>query len=187
MTSEVLLLNGASSHCWRHMSFDVHCRLWGCNSGYVYWPLHGVATMDSWAQDDVLRNYTGLRITTRSRPREGFESWPAPGIDSGSLLANYVLAHSNAVIYCIGLDHHWQQKTQQGTGAAPLSRHGHQLWIRAWRDIIDHPRFFIVTDHDCAGQRIKISQAQQLLLAKTANEINIQTPLKGLSHVITHP
>jgi hypothetical protein len=168
MTSEVILLNGLSSHSWRHQEFLPQCRLWGCNSGYEYWPLHGVATMDSWAQDDVIANYQGLRITGQRRQRDGFTSWPAPGVDSGSLLASYVLSNSENLVYCIGLDHHWQEKTQQGTGNAPLSRHGHQLWIRAWRDIIDHPRFFIVTDYDCTGQKIKTPQAEQLLLTKTA-------------------
>ena len=166
MNFEVLLLNGASSHEWRHQEFTGQCRLWGCNVGYQYWPLHAVAAIDKWAQDDVLANYQGLRITGRRRQREGFESWPAPGVDSGSLLADYILSNTANFVYCIGLDHHWQENTHQGTANAPLSRHGHQLWIRAWSKIIEHPRFFIVTDNDCSGQTIKISQARQLLLSK---------------------
>lgn len=166
MNFEVLLLNGASSHEWRHQIFNPGCRLWGCNIGYQYWPLHAVAAVDRAAQDDVLANYQGLRISGRRRPREGFIDWPGPGVDSGSLLADYMLSNTTDPVYCIGLDHHWQEKTLQGTGNAPLSRYGHQLWTLAWSKIIAHPRFFIVTDDVCAGQLIQIPQARQLLLCK---------------------
>lgn len=173
MNYEVIILNGASSHQWRGKKFRPALRLWGCNGAYQYWDLHGCCAVDHEAQQDLLKNFQGLRLTNKRRLIAGFTQWPAPGLDSGSLLANYVLNNSDLDCVCIGLDHHWQAQTQQGTAQRPLSRHGHQLWQRAWSEIISNPRFHIVTDQDCSGQLWQIPQAEAILLAKNTSIINI--------------
>ena len=166
MNYEVIILNGQSSHAWRHRQFQSQHRLWGCNQAYVYWNLWGCCAVDHEAQQDLLANFQGFKLTNRRRIIEGYTHWSSPGLDSGSLLADYVLNHSDLDLICIGLDHHWQSETWQGTAQRPLSRHGHQLWQRAWAKIIENPRFHIVTDRECPGQLIEIPRAEAILLAK---------------------
>jgi len=173
MLYEVIILNGSSSHQWRQQRFSHSVRLWGCNGAYLYFDLYGCCAVDHEAQQDLTKNFQGLRLTNQRRPMPGFTQWPAPGLDSGSLLADYVLNHSDRDCVCIGLDHHWQQHTVQGTAQLPLSRHGHRLWQLAWRRIIENPRFYIVTDEQCTGQLWKIPQAARILLANSSNTINI--------------
>lgn len=103
----VVLGNAPSSSRWKGLK---HTPLLGCNLACFDWDLTHCIVIDKITVQEILkRNYQGTtKFWTKKTPLEvprGWNKYPAPGIDSGSLAIKMALEfYPSHKIVCVGFD-----------------------------------------------------------------------------------